>query len=114
MIIRKDSVNPIDFSGLKIYDYSKGMDLKSSFAVIHVPPNQTHAKSWSTRSDKFYYIITGQIEFFLEGKDFTLSEGDFCVVSNGQRFAYKNNNKITAVLILIHTPSFNINFERFK
>ncbi len=114
MIIRKDSIKQIDFSGLKIYDYTEGMDLRSSFAVIHVHPNQTHSKSWSTRSDKFYYVINGQIQFFLEGEDFILSEGDFCVVLKGQRFAYKNINHITATLILVHTPSFDINFEKFE
>ena len=114
MIIKRDSLKPIDFSGLKIYDYTEGMNQSSSFAVIHVLPNQTHAKSWSTRSDKFYYVINGQIQFFLDGKDFILSEGHLCVVLKGQQFAYKNMNKITAILILIHTPSFDINFEKFE
>lgn len=114
MIIRKDSLKPIDFSGLKIYDFTDGLELKSSFAVIQIPPNSQHAESWSTRSDKYYYNINGEIQFILDGKEFKLSEGDFLVVLKGQRFSYKNIQKNIANLILIHTPSFDINFEKFK
>jgi len=39
---------------------------------------------------------------------------DFCVVLKGKHFSYKNIQKKIANLILIHTPSFNINFEKFK
>ncbi|GAI73179.1 unnamed protein product, partial [marine sediment metagenome] len=39
MIIRKDSLKPIDFSGLKIYDFTEGLELSSSFALIQIPPN---------------------------------------------------------------------------
>jgi len=113
MIVRKDSLKPIDFSGLKIYDFTDGLELKSSFAVIQIPPKSQHAESWSIRSDKYYYIVNGEIQFFLEGKEFKLSEGDFCVVLKGQHFSYKNVRKSSANLILVHTPSFNINFEKF-
>jgi len=31
MILKKDSLKPIDFSGLKIYDFTEGLELSSSF-----------------------------------------------------------------------------------
>ncbi len=114
MIVKKDSLKPINFSGLKIYDFTEGLELSSSFAVIQMPPNSQHLESWSTRSDKYYYIINGEIQFILEEKEFKLSKGDFCIVEKGQCFSYKNVKKIFASLILIHTPNFNINHEKFK
>ena len=113
-MIKKDSLKPIDFSGLKIYDFTEGLELSSSFALIQIPPNSQHLESWSTRSDKYYYIINGEIQFILEEKEFKLSKGDFCIVEKGRHFSYKNIQKNIANLILIHTPSFNINFEKFK
>lgn len=113
MIIRKDSLNPIDFFGLKIYDYTAGFNSKFSFAIVEVPPNSKHNEAWSTRSDKFYYVINGEIQFILENKEFTLFKNDFLVVLKGQHFSYKNVQKSNATLILMHSPSFDINFERF-
>ncbi|MBD3254988.1 MAG: cupin domain-containing protein [Candidatus Lokiarchaeota archaeon] len=114
MKISKDSLKPIEFSGLKIYDYTENLELNTSFAVIEVPPKSRHSKSWSTHSDKYYYILDGEIQFFLEEKEFRLSDGDFCVVLKSQKFSYKNNRNETAKLCLVHTPFFDIKFERFE
>ena len=70
MIIRKDSLKPIDFFGLKIYDFTAGFESSSSFAIVQVLPNSKHKEAWSTRSDKFYYVIDGEIQFILENKLF--------------------------------------------
>jgi mannose-6-phosphate isomerase-like protein (cupin superfamily) len=114
MIIRKDSLKPIDFFGLKIYDFTAGFESRSSFAIVQVLPHSKHKEAWSTRSDKFYYVLNGEIQFILENKEFILSKDDFLVVLKGQHFSYKNVQKSGATLILIHTPSFDIKFERFK
>ena len=45
MIIKKNSLKPIDFSGLKIYDFTEGLELSSSFAVIQMSPNSQHLES---------------------------------------------------------------------
>ena len=110
----KDSLKSIDFSGFKIYYFTEGLDLSSSFVVIQLPPNSRHSEFWSTRSDKYYYIINGENQFILEEKEFKLSKGDFCIVEKGQHFSYKNIQKDFANLILIHTPNFNIKYEKFK
>jgi len=64
MKIKKDSLKPIDFSGFKIYDFTDRLDLKSSFAVIQIPPNSQHSESWSTRSDKYYYLSMEKFNLF--------------------------------------------------
>ncbi len=113
MIVKRDSVDPIDFGGLRILDYTSKMDMASSFAVITVPPSTSHAEAWSRRSDKYYYVAGGTVRFTLSGEPHTLSTGDFCVVPQGQRFSYQNTGTNEAQLHLIHTPSFDLASEVF-
>lgn len=113
MIISRESLSPIDFGGLRIFDYTAGHDLSSSLAVIEVPAGARHAEAWSERSDKYYLVTAGAIEFELEGRKSPLGVGDFCMVRRGQRFAYSNPASDLATLVLVHTPSFDLASERF-
>ena len=113
MIVKKCSVDAIDFDGLQILDYTSKFDSRSSFAVITVPPGSAHAESWSKRSDKYYYVVTGKVEFTLDGQLHVLSAGDFCVVLQGQHFSYLNREMKEAQICLMHTPSFDLNSEVF-
>ena len=54
MIIKHDAVNPIEFEGLEIMDYTAGQENGSSLAEITVPVGVSHRLSWSNRSDKYY------------------------------------------------------------
>ena len=113
MIIKRDSVEPIDFDGLRILDYTAHLGGRSSFAVITVPAGAAHAEAWSRRSDKYYYVATGEVEFTLDGQLRVLSAGDFCLVAQGRRFSYVNRGAAAAELVLVHTPSFDLNSEVF-
>jgi mannose-6-phosphate isomerase-like protein (cupin superfamily) len=114
MKISKDSVGQIDFEGLQIVDYTSGRDITSSLAEITVPPGVKHRKAYSDRSDKYYYIVSGHIQFNVDGELYYLHQGDVCVILKGQRFSYKNDSGESAKLILVHTPSFNLEFEVFE
>ena len=114
MIVRRRELQPIDFRGLSIFDYTADAKLGASLAVIEVPPGATHVESWSRRSDKYYLVITGQLEFSLQGEEFSLERGDFCFVQQGKRFAYANRGASLARLVLIHTPSFELDSEVFE
>jgi mannose-6-phosphate isomerase-like protein (cupin superfamily) len=113
MIVRRSTLQPIDFGGLQIFDYTAGAQLGSSLAVIDVPPGATHAESWSRRSDKYYLVVAGQLDFTLEGERLALGPGDFCLVAQGRRFAYANRGATPARLVLVHTPSFELESEVF-
>lgn len=73
MIIKKNEVDAIDFNGLEIFDYTAKPNEKSSFAVIKVKPDISHQLSWSTRSDKYYYILNGSLEFYIDDKNISLN-----------------------------------------
>ena len=114
MIVREGDVAPFDFDGLAIRDYTAEHEASSSFAVISVPPGATHAEAWARRSDKYYYVVSGMIEFVEEGEAHELVAGDFCLVTKGERFSYRNVSGASAELCLFHTPSFDAESEVFE
>jgi mannose-6-phosphate isomerase-like protein (cupin superfamily) len=113
MIIKRSSMETINFDGLQIYDYTAGHDTSSSLAVIQVLPGVRHAEAWSKRSDKYYYVMTGRIRFVLKGAKYDLAAGDFCLVCQGERFWYENQTEELTTLLLVHTPSFELESEVF-
>jgi mannose-6-phosphate isomerase-like protein (cupin superfamily) len=112
--ISGDSVNPFDFRGLEIKDFTSGLEVSSSFAEITVPPGAVHPLTYSTRSDKYYYVVTGILQFTVEDKSYWLAAGDVCIISKNKRFSYRNDSPETAKVILIHTPPFDLESEVFK
>ncbi len=113
MLVRKASLEAIEFHGLKIFDYTTDSNIKSSIALIEVPSGAVHPEAWSERSDKFYLATAGTVTFTLDGEQFILGSGDFCHVRQGCRFGYTNDSEQGATLMLVHTPSFDLNSERF-
>jgi mannose-6-phosphate isomerase-like protein (cupin superfamily) len=87
--------------------------LSSSLAVIEVPSGGCHAEAWSRRSDKYYLVLSGEVELVLDGESRTLGTGDFCYVKQGRRFSYANKAANVATLVLVHTPSFDLHEEVF-
>jgi len=114
MIVKHQEVNPIEFDNLRIIDYTAGQNHSSSFAEITVPVGVSHKLSWSNRSDKYYYVVEGDVTFTINEKTDNLSAGDFCIVPKGDRFRYTNASSKDAILILVHTPSFKLECEGFE
>ena len=113
MIIRHEAVGAFDFEGLRIRDYTAGLGGRSSLAAIQVPPGARHREAWSSRSEKYYYVTEGSVRFRVESEERDLEAGDFCLVRQGQRFAYENSGAHTAVLVLVHTPPYDAGAEHF-
>jgi mannose-6-phosphate isomerase-like protein (cupin superfamily) len=113
MLVRQSTLEPIEFGDLKIFDYTREAKLGSSLALIEVPPGAVHTQAWSRRSDKYYLVVSGEIQFSLQGEEFSLGPRDFCFVAQGRRFAYRNAGASPAMLVLVHTPSFDLESEVF-
>ena len=113
MIVRQCTLQPIEFRGLLIHDYTADGNLGSSMALIDVPAGAAHAEAYSRRSDKYYLVVSGEICFTLQGEEFLLGPKDFCFVERGKRFAYRNEGPSSATIVLVHTPSFDLEFEVF-
>ena len=113
MIVKADSIHPINFGGLSIRDYTAKLESSSSFAVITVPPKGSHPEAWSKRSDKYYYVASGSVEFTIQAEVSVLSSGDFCLIPRGQHFSYRNTTGTPSILHHVHTPSFDLDSEVF-
>lgn len=113
MFLLRGSMTPVDFHGLRIFDYTAGQSLSSSVALIEVAPGARHAEAWSHRSDKYYLVTSGELAFVLDGEARALRAGDFCFVRRGRRFSYANQTAALATLVLTHTPSFDLQDEVF-
>ena len=114
MKVERDSLEPIDFEGLEIRDYTAGVEVSSSVAEITVPAGARHRLAWSKRSDKYYYMLEGSLSFTVGGKTLDLTVGDCCIVRKGVRFSYRNPNGELARVLLVHTPSFDLAEEVFE
>lgn len=114
MKIERESLNAVEFDGLVIRDYTAGRDGSSSMAEILVPAGARHKRSWSKRSNKYYYVVDGRLSFVIENRVLELSTGDVCIVFQGERFSYENKTGEIAKLLLVHTPSFELEEEVFE
>jgi mannose-6-phosphate isomerase-like protein (cupin superfamily) len=113
MRLSRSTMAPLEFDGLRIFDYTASLSSSSSVAMIEVPPGARHPEAWSRRSDKYYVVSSGEIEFVLDGGSQPLAGGDFCFVKKGCRFSYTNKTSQVATLVLVHTPSFDLSEEVF-
>jgi mannose-6-phosphate isomerase-like protein (cupin superfamily) len=113
MVLSRNDVSPVDFDGLRIFDYTAGQSLDASVATVDVAPGARHAEAWSRRSDKYYVVGSGQVRFVLDGVPHVLEPGDFCLVKQGRRFSYSNEGSVPATLVLVHVPSFDLAQEVF-
>jgi mannose-6-phosphate isomerase-like protein (cupin superfamily) len=114
MKIAKSSIVPIDFEGLQILDYTSTNETSSSFAEITIRPSVRHRKAYSKKSDKYYYVVSGHVEFDVEDESYRLAPGDVCVILKGQRFSYRNTSGKPARVVLVHTPRFDLQSEVFE
>lgn len=114
MFIKHEEVEPFEFNGLQILDYTTGEEFSSSIAEIVVPTGISHKLSWSNRSDKYYYVVEGKVSFTVNDETKIISSADVCIVPKGDRFRYKNVGSSEAKLVLIHTPNFKLEGEEFE
>ncbi len=82
-------------------------------AVNVVPPGAGHPRARSSRSDKYYLITQGTVEFTLDGSKLSLAKGDFCFIERGKWFSYANPSEREAELVLMHSPDFVLSAEEF-
>ena len=114
MLLKSAEIQPFDFDGLSIRDYTAAIESSSSFAHIRVLPGIHHRRARSTRSDKYYYILSGQLRLSVDNTDSILDVGDLYVIAKGQTFSYVNETEQSVELLLIHTPSFDLAAEVFE
>jgi mannose-6-phosphate isomerase-like protein (cupin superfamily) len=111
MIKRLKGIEPIQFEGLSIFDYTAGSNGSSSFAVVEVPVGGSHRLARSKRSDKRYFVAEGEFHFRIGDQQESLTKGDYCLIQAGIPFSYRNTGGQPGQLVLVHTPSFRMEDE---
>ena len=114
MKIERESVQPFDFDGLEIRDYTADLKESASWAEISVPAGVRHKRAWSRRSDKYYYVLVGRLRFTIDDRVVELAAGDLCIIRKGGQFSYENTTAEISRILLIHTPSFDLDEEVFE
>jgi len=108
------SAKTFDFKGLRIRELTPPDTTFASIAEILIPPGQGHRRARSTKSDKLYTCLSGEVIFELDDNEYSLVKGDVLTIPRTQWFAYKNmSTDSEALLFLIHVPPFDLNAEEF-
>ncbi len=111
--VRRAEVQPFAFGDLQIWDYGPGGEAAASLALIQAKPGVAHGRARSTRSDKYYYVLSGLVEFEAGQITYWLTQGDLLIIPRGEWFDYRNAGPEPATLLLFHTPSFKLDAEEF-
>ena len=112
--IAPSTVEPFDFHGLEITDYTRHLLSAASVATITVAPGVTHPTTRSTRSDKLYYCLEGPMPFRVGDNDLILQTSDLLVIPKGEWFSYTNTSNQPTRVLLVHVPSFDLAAEEFQ
>ncbi len=112
-LIRYKDATPFDFNGLQIAELTPdGLDL-ASVAEITVPPGVQHDRARSTKCDKLYVCVEGEVSFNVGDESARLAPTDVLSIPKNEWFDYRNDGQAAARLLLVHIPPFDLECEQF-
>jgi len=113
MFIRAKELESTSFNKMKICDFTSEFESSSSFHSVHVPPGVVHGAAHSEKSDKYYYIVSGTLDFKVGGASQIVSDGDLIFIKRGIELNYKNVSDDDVILTVVNTPKMEIENEVF-
>lgn len=114
MIIRKENAKKVDREGFEVSDYGSGTDLSASLAHVEVAPGARHPRGRSTRSDRYFLMLSGRLRVETDVQGSTeLRAGDMWTVPCGEEWWYENASDRPALFVLCHTPALHLDAETF-
>ncbi len=111
--VRRANVEAFAFGDVQIWDYKVSKSLSSSIALVQVKPGAAHSQARSMRSEKYYYVLSGMVEFEVGEISYWVTQGDLLIIPRGEWFNYRNSGREMATMILVHTPPFRLEDEEF-
>ena len=109
---KRDQVPVSRFGALRIRDYWPEREYSASVALVEVDQGAAHPQALSHRSDKYYFVVAGGVEFTVDGETSTLSPGDAVYIPRETSFSYRNTGKSITELLLVHVPHFEFEEEQ--
>lgn len=107
---------PISFIGDRFAIKARANDTNGAYSLTEMivspkakgPPPHHHEDC-----EEAFYIVSGQLDFELDGKAVSAPAGTFVVVPRGSEHIYSNPlDAPSMVLVMISPPGFEAEFER--
>ena len=109
MKFSRPTENTFGWEGLKGWAYNLQEDFENASAA-YFEVTGSHGKTTTTRSDRIYLVLEGEGEFVIDGEATEVSKDDVVIVPKNTPYDYTAKNGMMK-LFLVHTPSFNPDFE---
>jgi quercetin dioxygenase-like cupin family protein len=91
-----------------------GNDTSGAFALIEavVPPGNGPPPHIHSREDEAFYVLEGELVFYLEDRSFTATTGDWVTLARHSLHYFKNIGAKPARMLIMVTPAGLENFFR--
>ena len=105
IVVRANARRPIGTRVSGLTEQLLSPDLTDDFQAVHsvFEPGAARGDSVRRGTQELAYLVTGQLDVWLDGEKFTLAQGDSFRM-RGQRFRWANPYEIPAVAIWIIAP----------
>ena len=77
-----------------------------SLAEVTIPPGTSVFEHYHIKTEELYYIIAGEGQMFIEGKDRIVKVGDAVVILPRQRHKIKNQGETDLVILVMCVPGY--------
>jgi len=104
----------VSWDGFSCWVYNSGDDFGPA-SGLYIQLSGRHGKIKSKVSDRVYLLLSGRVEFNIDGKTTIAGEEDVIIVPKNTPYDYWNKSDNTSELFLVHTPAYQHNQEvRFE
>jgi len=107
MLVRRDELSEFESHGLKVADYGATAGCTASVAVVEVPSEGRHPFAYSSRCEKLYLVLDGEVRFIVDSVFYRPRAQDIVIVPKGAVFRYQNEGDHAARMLLVHVPAFD-------
>ena len=104
-----------------IYDKNKSVEVENGYivdnyiskdddigySVVRTHLDGKHPFMKNTNSNRTYYLISGQVSFYIDNQVINISSGEMMVIPKDTKYAFKG--KFDA--ILIDCPAFDVKYD---
>lgn len=104
-ITRRQQSTPYQFADLWLRELSPDAMQSGSIAEIVVPIGVQRPSRVSQKIDRVYVVLTGAVEFTVDGRSEILSAGDVIHIAQGEQYGFLNGGQEEARLLLFRSPA---------
>lgn len=104
-ITRRQESIPYQFADLWLRELSPEAMQSGSIAEIVVPIGVQRPSRVSQKVDRVYVVLSGAVEFTVNGRSEILVAGDVIHIAQGEEYGFLNGGQEEARLLLFRSPA---------